>query len=611
MLRTSAQCGPLVELRRLGGPSPLRQCVTVPPTERAPATFTPHARRSLLVEFDSGNVWFFRMPVGYTPGQDTLAAAARICREAGSVPRGTPFAARRLRDELDTRLDGDAPLLGPRAPELFAPRGLALELALGACLGGGAEDIGRRDVAEHSASCPSALARAIGDIEARVRAELLDALGEFLAGLDQGLAGLARVDGGLDAQRYNYLLGGDVVSGRNRRQFAGTFPFLIDAALSGDNDTCGVAGLLRAVDQGVPIVRYLAGAYGVRGSAVRHLLGKSLSEVGAPWRRVPGKLLRVLDLVPPELRPRDAAGWQSLNSAVQCAEELFGQPADSPVVGAWLSEQARTGFRSGDHTGMTALRDQAPLVHEFCASLEQCLRRRAAEELGGQVVDAEVLPRTLAIGVATSRRWPATIDLAARWQRTVAECAAERAALCRLRREHFLPLIPAPMICGDRVIVPLVTQAQLDAEGRAMQHCVADYGEICASGSCFIVSVRHSLHGPCASTAEFALTRTRSGMFQLVCMQHRAKRDERPGAACRKAVAALLEESRSQALQLHFRKLEVERDALRAPPVGGEVALWPMEEAFRRALRPRGSYDRLVRTLLDELRSRVHVLPRA
>ena len=67
--------------------------------------------------------------------------------------------------------------------------------------------------------------------------------------------------------------------------------------------------------------------------------------------------------MPPERRPCDTASWQSLNHAVHCAEEVFGQPADSPIVGMWLREQARGGFQCGECGGMLRLRDDAPLVH--------------------------------------------------------------------------------------------------------------------------------------------------------------------------------------------------------------------------------------------------------
>ena len=96
----------------------------------------------------------------------------------------------------------------------------------------------------------------------------------------------------------------------------------------------------------------------------------------------------------------------------------------------------------------------------------------------------------------------------ARCQEMHAAVSAEFRKLEKMRYDRGeLPLPPLPGLPGK--IIPLRSQAELLAEGRAQKNCVASYSNRVIAGQCFIYSVRHP------SRATLSITRRSDGNWGI------------------------------------------------------------------------------------------------
>jgi hypothetical protein len=226
------------------------------------------------------------------------------------------------------------------------------------------------------------VARASADVEAleqRYRAELEAAIAGFVANLDREALAAVTVDGRIDVRRYNFLVREPVRGWR--LQFARTFPILLESVVSGRPGSVGAA--IRAiVDSGDPLVDHLAQRWAVSRASLRALIARPVALIGAQWQLQPHTLVRILDALRPEDRPRDdPEAWQRLAIAVRTAEEIFHRPVTaSPLTLGWLREAARRGFASldDDRRGRNLPPDAIPLIH----GLRDAMVRHLVAEIG-------------------------------------------------------------------------------------------------------------------------------------------------------------------------------------------------------------------------------------
>ena len=587
-----------VAWRTFGDAGPVRQWIVFPSFEHGVPNLTRHVRRAVLVQFNAAGIWLFLTDLRYRWPDTDLAHVAATCRQFLSGPCLNLHALHRsLAELIDSRFEVQLPCLSAEALAVSEVRAYAVDQIMGEALVPSA--------AADGTAAHGDLALRARQLETQVTGELSEALECFIAHLDSRDVRLASASGALSTQAFNMLTGPAAQAQRNRRQFFDTFPLFAGALLHGNASQAYLVGLREAVDTGAPMVQFLAQALDARPHTIRCVVGKSREELGRRWLASPARLIKLLDSLPPELRPTDARGWKLIDCLVAAAEDRALRPVSRALV-----RRAMEDWRSRVHEGdadaneeeMTEFAEQAEHVTEFWAALEDCLRTRAATTHRGVRPFEHRELRAMADSVVADRGWHGLVNLSRVWRHAVVHAqAAVQANKERLLGKRFAPLLQRERVIGDRVLVPLVTSGELQQEGRALQHCIGNYASACASGDSYILSIREA-HSRCPlSTAEFQITRDRPGPVKITLRQHYGRGNATPARACTDAVQHLIAAADDADVQMHWATLltdRLERQS-NAPSAARRIAaILAPEHAIREVLRPRGRYERLLDQLL-------------
>lgn len=399
--------------------------------------------------------------------------------------------------------------------------------------------VARAAAADPAPWTPADARRQAEALERRWHADLEARLAHFVAGLAPEAVASARALGRFDTDVYNFLVRAPRPAWR--RQFVRTFPALVHEAVAGGPGSLG-AFVRDAVDRGLPLVAALARRWSVGEAAVRALVAVPMTHVGARWQRAPHQLARVLDVLCPEDRPRDALAWQRFHEAVASAEAVFRRPAEAcPLTLGWIRRGVRRGFASGER-GHALSPDAVAAIDRLRAALVAHLAA-VSEAAGGRA--AATADRGLAALPAARLAAAARKFGPAEAARRAAREADEQRAAARA----FWPLLPAPLVAADgrHAVVPLTALAALRDEGAAQTLCIAGGAELadlahdCAAGDAYVLSIRDAATGARLSTAEVRLTRRYGiGAPRLHVIQHKGRGNGRPPAGCAQALREAL-----------------------------------------------------------------------
>ena len=506
-----------------------------------------HQAHGVLLRCRDGRIWMFELRRGFSSAHEMAGVLEGIaaCLAGNPMPEA---ATRQARDITEVPLRFVAePVLHSTAVKPWGVSRMAVELALWDESHDSVTDVPR-----------TAYERAI-NYRQRIQGLLDDALQRFATRLQPRPMRRAMRDGAFDAVLYNYLV--LQPHQRYREQLALTFPLLVHAAARASVGS-PAQRLVELVDEGKPLIKGLARAWGVSPGAVRCLLHRGSDVIGQLWEEEPWELLKVLDTVTPEDRPAaDPAHWRKLERAAAAAREVFGiQPWLSPLASTWMRKCARGGWRALDHLEpapqLARMLDDS-LGQLFCAALCEAVRYAAALSDGANAAAAEAaamaavftqlarlpakLRERMAIGfggrlLAGLRRGPGSTQ-AARWQSLPA-------------------LLPHDITssCGTRLLRSVDSSTQLSRHGLLLKNCLHGprserYTLACAMGDSFVVAVCDALSGNLLSLADFTPGFVGdSAVASLSLLQHRAAGNTKPSPECIRAVAEL----NSQLQRGHF-----------------------------------------------------------
>lgn len=337
---------------------------------------------------------------------------------------------------------------------------------------------------------------------------------------------------------YNFLAarGGKC---RNRIQAVQVLPWLLPmlTAPAKGEILFEVASIQGAIDDGAPLFDAVARAFAVPTAVVRWLGRRPLPPTWTLDASRLRRLLALLSWLPPERRPQASAAFTALAAIGNALVAPLGfhesdeTPAllgrYAPCMTRWLRELTRSGLAA-----TAASRDFAQLsadladARDFLRALYQSAQEIDQRDQGGaqDQVLAFCAGTTVRRLLALSRQWHAGV---------VAEGMAPEDGA---RGWRWPAVLAQPWRHGQRILVELTSSAQLQAEGRAMRHCVASYDAACLHGNRMIVSLR-AASGASLSTAELYLQADGPG----VCLgQHRGAGNTVPAAECVQALADLL-----------------------------------------------------------------------
>ena len=536
-----------------------------------------------MIEVADGAVWAVHVPFDVIEADSGLTELAQqLLREEDCPPTRTRIA-ERLSFNLGFRVAILNPSLDAAAESIWKVRELA--------------------VAEVLDQNPSATARAkdaglmATEYEAEIRKCLAEHLTRFADQLDHEALSLAMPAGAFSSPCYNFLVRAATQDQiRYRCQFARTFPIFL-AWIAGEREvpTGHVRKIREAIDQGLPLVRFMAELFQVPQNVVRYLVDKDAASVGDYWlARIPA-LLRVLASIAPEKRPKDAAEWDTFRKACEMLSQFLGRPITTPLSRSWLASAAKRGF-----IGLTDFGEEAEIpavvavIDEFTEALEVALAWEVGRRAPATRLDANAIRRPVDMYVAAQSP-VVSYRRALRWRAAYNEARAQGESP-KPRENSWTAVLTLPLAIGDLSVVELDCQEALADESKRLNHCVDSYEVLCRSGDCHIFSVRDA-NGNSLSTAEVRLVRHRNGGMYCALVQHRGLSDGKPEGRCAYAMSVLLRTlkdepnaSRMMALYLTRRRPGIGTGGL---PTDIEH-LFAVVESVRRTLKGNGKYDRLV-----------------
>jgi hypothetical protein len=410
---------------------------------------------------------------------------------------------------------------------------------------------------------PTELAAAVHAVEGGLATALDAALAYFRAEIDvEALREATTASGSADITRYNYLV--EPPHRAWRLQLARTFPIFVRAAATGAKGSAGET-IRTAVDQGVPLVRHLSARWGVSNGAIRSLLRVDVATIGGHWDGNVRGLVKVLDALRPEDRPkRDSADWPHFNRAVAVAERLFRCPAwTSALAQSWLRGAARRGWADLDDEAAQDLWNPAAIaaVQRFRDSLARFLALEFAHQPDAPLTVSKVAFDSVADQYVSTRQPRRLSAIAARFESdrlNLRSDLVQQSAL--LSGEGFWPLFPGDVASADgtRVIRPLTSRMALNRHGAALNNCLEDvqlesFVAECMEANCFILGILEGDGGRPISTAEVRISRQmRGARLEPHVVQHTGNFNAPPSSRCRHALAEALASAKSDAVQQHL-----------------------------------------------------------
>lgn len=377
----------------------------------------------------------------------------------------------------------------------------------------------------------------------------------FYSQLDPGVRAFSPPYSSRQASCYNYYLADSPEVRRNRIQAAQVLPvlkqLLADWQSPEDDEARKVAEkyqpVLKAIDAGKPLFACLAQTLGVPENVIRTL---------SRWQFTDKleQIAVILQQIPPELRPRHSKDF----SRLQCVHDCFPtrqvvQFFDNYMLGdVWTipfvrRTEARWWLEVARHASMTSWQKVLDQFHEdnhwllvpFIEALARAVKPGGANEL------------QVAITLFEENSLSALIRMTGQWRQGFQRLMLENEKMPtrrEIRANAPWPFLwKKPRQCGNRLVVPLLSEADLREEGMRLQHCVVGYSNMAARGKSFFFSLRDTLGNAC-STLEIGVSNAtdfdvaRQPEFRI--REHRALNNGDPEWSCQRARDILLGELR-------------------------------------------------------------------
>jgi hypothetical protein len=333
----------------------LRQYLVYPdgaPLMRRNAAWLPSYR--LLVETIDGKIWFMRVDQRAVPDRNAIGKIAAILAEAVKMSLANRFIEARLCDDAGViahLLDADI--------EGFNNWGIEAILA----------DAILVEASRLSDTPPSQLKIFRHEIKHNIELDLSERLRRFVVELDTEVVALMRSNGGIKPSSYNYLIGEDATSRRNRLQAVRAFPLLF-SGLAEDKD---YARIREAIDHGAPpLFDVLSEFYGVKISVIKFMAKTSNWVIEKEFHSKVGVLVRLIADIQPEFRPNNPSDWERFFSTAALICKVSRRPIATTSNRLWLRSCSQTKFNLPDG-GPPAMDHAAIAIDDLMAGIREAL----------------------------------------------------------------------------------------------------------------------------------------------------------------------------------------------------------------------------------------------
>jgi hypothetical protein len=468
----------------------------------------------LLIETVDGKIWFMGVDQRAVPDRNTVGKIAAIL--VGSAKGGSAIGLveARLCDEAGVvahDLDNDIEDMNNWGIDAVLADALLVE------------------VSRLSSMAAPQLKNIRHEFKQKMELDLSMQLEPFIAELDDEVIALIRSNSGLKHSSYNYLIGEDATSRRNRLQAVKAFPLLF-SSLAGDKD---YARIREAINHGAPpLFDMLSEFYGVKKSVIKFMAKISNLVIEEVFQNKVGVLVRLIADIQPEFRPNNPSDWERFFSTVMLICKVSRRPISTTSNRLWLRSCSRMRFNLPDG-GPPAIDHAAIAIDDLMAGIREALycelldvRHQADYESAVSAVIAYV---NMLVGIdklaQIGRRYG---DALRKEQHSFLKEQDVILGLC------WISPIPEPMRFYGLTAVPLCTPKDLIDEAARMDNCVDTYAGRCMRGESQLWSLR-SEDGSSLSTLDVRVERS-----SVVAVQHRGVSNRDPSPECALAAHALI-----------------------------------------------------------------------
>lgn len=371
------------------------------------------------------------------------------------------------------------------------------------------------------------LAEATGD----VARELSHKLALFASKLDQDAYSSQEGYHCSWQSSHNYFTPCNEQLRRYRRQADTTFPLVIQQIIARPKDK-STASIIQAIDEGVPIVEYLANLFACPKKCVRHLRGLRFEDIGVQWTGRIKELLMILGSLDQNRLPKDEQEWKVFGETIALLSGLTKMPTTSLSARMLLGEFSKLNWR-GNTESSVSLRERALAIERLSENIRQAIV--ATAWVDGKDCATGISLQRLVIEAACSLGLKRLEKLARKWVTREMQLDAKRFVR---QADGFPVILDSPLEVGDMKVIQLRTPRELKSEGTRMHNCVESFAGSCASGSSYIFSVRDKSGASCV-TVEYMLGHSRAGLPELGLIQQKGAGNSTPGTRYQAALDAL------------------------------------------------------------------------
>lgn len=373
---------------------------------------------------------------------------------------------------------------------------------------------------------------------------------ERVSALDPYISNLATVDNAMDLRLYSYLAHPSWT--QYRTQAFRSIPLLVREAV--DAEPSGEAGVLKAaIDNGMPIIKFLSARWHVPPGVIRLLIHLDLKTIGSFWKGDYHSLAMTLAALPNDYYPKSTHEWRNFNLLLRRAESEYGGPAHTTFLALSYLRQMmvleKDGERSRENADLIAKRAIQPLENMRHALIGYLLSNFCIES-------SSASSGALKITISLVERFFAGLGYkggmrkAEHYQQLYDGYFRDADPMNGLRAGIlFWPLIPEPLVVADgtRRIEPLNSEYLLRQHGRLLSQCTAHWTDVvrycswCKTGDTYILGVFEAESHKALSTIHIKIREARPKSFSFEVKEHKAANNAAPAASCRKACNELLE----------------------------------------------------------------------
>ncbi len=383
--------------------------------------------------------------------------------------------------------------------------------------------------------------------------ELAIKLDDFMQTLDQSATPLLDRHHGSWLSAHNYFTADNELQRRYRRQADTAFPLVIQQMFACPKDESAVS-IIRAIDEGVPLVEHMARLFNCPRKCVRHLVGLRFEDIGIQWTGRLKELLMILGSLDMNRLPKGEHEWNVFGKTVGLLSAMTRMPTTSLSSRMSLGELSKLDWSrkigSSDDFGRPVL-----AIERFAENIRQAIF--ATIWMNGKKCVTGATIQQLVIETACSLGLPRLERLARKWLTEELRLDTENI----IQQTNGFPVIlECPLEVGEMKVVQMTEHRKLVSEGVRMRNCIADYAGSCASGSAYIFSVRDKDGASCVSV-EYRLERSAAGLPELSLIQQEGFESSAPHSRYEEALNVLQRYTTSSVTKIKLLNLEIYRKA--------------------------------------------------